>query len=77
MNAFDANLPAGFNDADLEMHEITLAAHNISRLKKKGICTHGWYFAPAGHRAHCKECNADFESEAALLLDAETAFAKG
>lgn len=76
MNAFDADLPAGFSDADLEMREIALAAHNISELKKKGICTHGWYFAPVGGKANCKECGAIFENEAALLLDTETALAK-
>lgn len=44
----DPELPNGLQDADLEMAELTAGARQEARLKKKGICTHGWLQGPPG-----------------------------
>lgn len=39
---YDDELPAGFNDADLEMRELAAAADAASRARDRGECDHGW-----------------------------------
>jgi hypothetical protein len=68
-NMYDDELPRGFQDADLEMAQLTAAANRESRLRKRGICTHSWYKAPAGQPAVCNHCNKEFPTEAALLAE--------
>jgi len=36
------------NAADIEMAQLQAAANHESRLKKRGICTHGWLQGPPG-----------------------------
>lgn len=67
MQDFDDELPGGFRDADLQMAELQAAANHESRLRKAGICTHGWYCAPAGKPAVCHHCQQSFPTEAHLL----------
>lgn len=42
--------------ADIEMAELVYAGNTISRLRKKGICLHGWVCAPAKSTAKCLDC---------------------
>lgn len=63
---YDSELPRGFQDADFEMAELQNAAKREARLRKKGICTHGWYNSKT---ATCNHCGKVFESEAHLLED--------
>lgn len=57
------------NDADIETRELENAGNTISRLKKKGICCHGWIKAPAGCAVICLDCGkiwknySDFDEE--------------
>ena len=44
------------NDADIEMMELERAGNIFARLKRKGICLHGWVCAPIGKEARCNEC---------------------
>jgi len=53
---YDSELAAGFQDADFEMAELTAAGNRASELEKRGICTHGWLFAPAFQPAKCNDC---------------------
>ena len=68
----DFELPNGFQDADLEMAELTASANRISRLRKRGICTHGWVQGPPGPAGKptsiwtCHDCGKTFQSEAEL-----------
>src|SRR5262245_10400760 len=39
---YDPELPAGFQEADLEMRELEAAAARNAALRRRGICTHGW-----------------------------------
>ncbi|HEX8312329.1 MAG TPA: hypothetical protein VF614_13495 [Chthoniobacteraceae bacterium] len=55
------------NDADLEMAGLQAAADRESALRRKGICTHGFYMAPRGQKAVCRHCGAEFATEAELL----------
>lgn len=64
---FDPELPRGFQDADFEMMELQDAAKRERRLKKFGICTHGWY--SANSVAKCNECGKVFATETELLED--------
>lgn len=61
---FDPELPRGFQNADFEMMELQDSARRERRLKKLGICTHGWYKANK-----CNECGKVFATEAHLLED--------
>jgi hypothetical protein len=60
MNYYDNELPNGFQDADIEMAALVNAGNRAAALKRKGICTHGWLFAPSYGEAHCKECGQVF-----------------
>lgn len=60
MNYYDNELPNGFQDADIEMAALVDAGNRAAALKRKGICTHGWLFAPSYGEAHCKECGQVF-----------------
>jgi hypothetical protein len=59
----DEELPRGFQDADIEMATLQERANLESRLRKKGICTHGWIQGPPGPVgkpttvATCNHCN--------------------
>ena len=52
------------NDADIEMRELEIAANRIARLKRRGICCHGWYKTIPIVR--CNECGKEFPDVAAL-----------
>lgn len=38
----DPELPAGYQDADLEMAELEAAGARSAALRARGICDHGW-----------------------------------
>lgn len=59
---FDDELPRGFQDADIEMAELVAAGDRSARLRKQGICDHGWITAPPGEMATCNDCGARFPS---------------
>jgi hypothetical protein len=74
MNDSFFDMPAGFNDADLEMAELTAIGNRSARLRAKGICTHGWTqgYTPT-HRqdlkpgeVQCLDCERIFPSQTAL-----------
>jgi ribosomal protein L37AE/L43A len=72
----DPELPAGFQDADIEMHALTQAAIQAANRRKHGICDHGWRQGPPG-TAHkpttiwtCHDCGATFATEAEMDADA-------
>lgn len=68
----DNELPNGFQDADLEMAALIEAGNRAAALKRQGICTHGWLFAPSYGEAHCKECGQVFpNADAAYTAAAE------
>jgi hypothetical protein len=60
------------NDADIEMNELTVTANHESRLRRRGICAHGWVQRAhqttphlTGEQVQCKDCGkvfADFET---------------
>jgi len=58
----DFELPNGLQDADLESAELIWQASCEARLKRKGICTHGWLSAPVGKPCVCKDCGKVWES---------------
>ena len=47
-------------DADLEMNSLVSTARTMNRLKKKGICFHGWRLAPDRGEAKCLDCGKVF-----------------
>ena len=52
------------NDTDIELHDLTTAAHTIGRLKRKGICFHGWRQGPPGKPVcTCLDCGKTWPSE--------------
>ncbi len=53
-------------DADLEMNSLVCTANRMSRLKKKGICFHGWRFAPDHGEAKCLDCGKVFKNSAEM-----------
>jgi len=59
---WDFELPNGLQDADLESAELNRQASREARLKRKGICTHGWLSAPAGKPCKCNDCGKTWES---------------
>ena len=61
---YDPELPNGFQDADIEMDSLTTAANRAAALAKRGICTHGWLFAPAYGQARCNDCGRVFKDRA-------------
>lgn len=61
---FDPDLPAGFQDADIEMAGLTAAGNRAAALAEQGICTHGWLFAPPSGEAKCNECGKVFKNAA-------------
>lgn len=53
----DFDLPGGFQDADLEAAALNEAANRETRLKRRGICAHGWLQGPPGPKhAPTKVC---------------------
>src|SRR5262245_18390491 len=44
----DYDDPAPIRDADIEMAELQEVADRSARLRKRGICTHGWLQGPPG-----------------------------
>lgn len=65
MIGFDPEVPAGFQDADIEMAELEAMGNLIHRLNAKGICTHeGTQRGPDGQR-QCSnsECGELFASD--------------
>lgn len=64
----DFELPGGFQDADLEMRGLEEQANLETRLKKRGICTHGWNKpVELGKPARvCNDCGEVFKNEVEL-----------
>ena len=66
----DPELPNGLQDADLEMAELQASANREARLRRKGICTHGWLQCPPGpidkptNVVTCLHCGQVFKTEA-------------
>lgn len=67
MLGHDDELPRGFQDGDLEMADLVRQGIAESKLRKAGKCPHGWYKAPAGQKAKCNDCGAEFATEDLLL----------
>lgn len=60
---YDPDAPAGFQDADLEMAELTDYSNALSRARRAGVCTHG-----ATQRLRCTDgCDRQFTSDAEWL----------
>ena len=38
---YDPELPAGFQDADIEQAEFEAEGRRLAALKRRGVCTHG------------------------------------
>ena len=61
MYDFDDETPAGYRDADIEMAELTAVANTAARLRKRGICSHGWMQGPPGNPVlTCLDCGKEF-----------------
>lgn len=69
---FDPELPAGFQDSDLEMRELQARADRVAWLRAHVICDHGWTSGPPGSILKpttvwtCLHCGAEFQTEAEL-----------
>ena len=62
----DLELPNGFQDADFEQNALERLGARSAKLRKQGICSHGWLFAPEHGEAKCLHCNKVFpDSETA------------
>ena len=55
----------GFRDADFEMRALQRAGNRSSALRRKGICTHGWWKSEPT-KAVCLHCGKEFKSDAEL-----------
>lgn len=62
MNSHDPELPRGFQDADLEMAEFQAKANHEAKLRKKGICAHGWLSSPPGKKVKCNDCGKEWDT---------------
>ena len=78
---YDPELPCGFQDADIEMAQLTRAANRESRLRKRGICTHSWFQGPPGPTTNptnvytCHHCGKVFKTQDELMADRNKALA--
>lgn len=54
------------NDVDIELHDLERAANTMARLRRKGVCFHGWTQTSrvAPHTCTCRDCGIVFASEA-------------
>lgn len=68
MGYFDA--PAGMNDADLEMAHLEELGNRSAALKKRGICTHGYFQVMEDKTAECLDCGKTFPSSEHLHEEA-------
>lgn len=63
-DAFDDETPAGYRDADIEMAQLTAMGNHAAKLRKRGICTHGWMQGPNAARGvkvlTCLDCGKEF-----------------
>ena len=70
MNAFDSDLPAGFNDADFELRDLEASAARQAARWASGICSHGWLQGPPGPPGKptkvwtCNHCGQVWATEA-------------
>ena len=63
MRELEDDIPAGYRDADIEQAEFEAEGRRESQLRKRGICTHGWYQGqPNGNDGliTCLHCGATF-----------------
>lgn len=58
---YDPELPAGFQDADLETAALHRHANRLARLRRRGICAHGWIKGLL-----CRDCGKTFNTAAEL-----------
>lgn len=74
-----------FNDADIEMAGLQAEANRNAKLRKRGICTHGWVQSGvdasgkpmSGTCAKCHDCGRIFSSYDALEYSREMAREEG
>lgn len=59
---YDAELPNGYQDADLEMASLVNAGNRAAVLASQGLCTHGWLTAPVWEPTICNDCGKLFET---------------
>lgn len=56
---FDPEVPAGYQDADIEQAELEAQAAEIAADRARGVCRHGWFQGGvAAAKARCLECGA-------------------
>lgn len=58
------------NDADLEMAALERTGSTMARLRKRGICLHGWRCSPVSGPAKCNDCGKVFPNAEALEEEA-------
>jgi len=62
----DPELPNGFQDADFEMRDLEAKGAAVSRLRKQGICAHGWGRVPDVGECECLYCGQMFPNKEAF-----------
>jgi hypothetical protein len=64
---YDCDSP--IQDADIEMAQLAAAGRRQARLRRQGVCTHGWIETRGGSETHpvkCKDCGKLFRTEEEL-----------
>ena len=55
------------NDADIQQAQLEETAARHDRLRRKGICTHGWHEPTPDGRYRCKLCGKVWDTEEAAF----------
>ena len=66
-DVFEDDTPAGYRDADIEQAAMEAIGRHESRLRKRGICTHGWAQGQPGGKdgpIECLYCHRIFKNSA-------------
>ena len=62
----DPEVPAGYQDADIEQAELEAEGERIAALKRSGVCVHeATRRGPHGDERECSGCGRVFADEAA------------